>query len=129
MMSTGILKCIVSYTKYFKLVICLIISTPIYIIVCHNLRKICPCVNSLFAHAHVVVAASANHSALFCHTCRVRSPLYARATRYATPQSQQISNALSSVNGKNKLKVSLSETGVLFLYQPYVFLECEMISL
>lgn len=98
-------------------------------IVCHNLCRICPCVNSPFAHAHVVVAASANHNALFCRTCRVRSPLYARATRYATPQSQQISNALSSVNGKNKLKVSLSETGVLFLYLPYVFLKYMIASL
>lgn len=37
-------------------------------------------------------------------------------TTHATRSQQQITNTLSSVNGKNKLKVSLSETGVLLLH-------------
>lgn len=36
-------------------------------------------------------------------------------TTHATRSRQQITNTLSSVNGKNKLKVSLSDTGLLFL--------------
>lgn len=42
-------------------------------------------------------------------------------TTHAIRSRQQISNTLSSVNGKNKLKVSLSDTRVLFLYCPPPF--------
>lgn len=42
-------------------------------------------------------------------------------TTHATRSRQQITNTLSSVNGKNKLKVSLSDTGLLFLlYRTFI---------